>query len=346
MFLVSCAVVVASVAFAPTTEAQTYPQVQNLRAQVRSNTQVFVWWNSVSRAEQYAVIVRESGSVVRVEYTRRDQLALRNLRPNAQYQIYVGIVELEDAPRRAGEYAFPDTISGPVTVYTNIYRPYAKTYRSTYTPSYTSRYPYISPRQTYAPRARSGYSYTPPTNSYAPSTYYTPYTAPVYTPPVTYTTPAPVVAELASIQNNDLIRVANDRYQNIYWVKIVGAKKFVRLVVNQDILNSYAQLRGKTVKDVSWATLRSFQPSNLVMQVYPNGQPVNGQVYYSRGLQNADFGTQRHIQLNAQQFQQAGGDWDAVYRINSTEASTRFYTLVAPITTIQQLSNCIYTGNC
>ena len=153
--------------------------------------------------------------------------------------------------------------------------------------------------------------------------------------------------EIQRIQDGDLIRYdSSDIFgRDIYIVKRIGNKNFKRLILNPQIFDSYQHLEWSNVKSVSAETLNYFTTSNLVMEVNPNGTPVNGRVY--RLIDDtADTGKKRHIQLTPQQFEQAGGDWDSVYHINHLEASNAFYRTAQPITTTEQFLYCggAYSG--
>ena len=125
------------------------------------------------------------------------------------------------------------------------------------------------------------------------------------------------------INDGDLVRADQD----VYIIKIVGSKTFKRLIVNPQVFDSYGHLRWDNIKTVSQATLNRYTTSNLVRQFQGDGM-----VY--RLFPQGDTGVKSHIQLTAQQFQQAGGDWDSIYEVNQFELA--LYTTVIPINTIQQ----------
>ena len=172
-------------------------------------------------------------------------------------------------------------------------------------------------------------------------------------PTVVALAPLPKTNEIQHIQDGDLIRVNNDNYLNrndIYIVKRMGNKNFKRLILNPEIFNSYQHLQWDNVKRVSYDTLDYFITSDLVMEVHPDGTPVNGRIYRLFGHRvvgnkleyDGDTGTKRHIQLTPQQFEQAGGDWDSVYHINYLEASDTFYRPALPIRTVEHFVSCSY----
>ena len=125
------------------------------------------------------------------------------------------------------------------------------------------------------------------------------------------------------INDGDLVRADQD----VYIIKIVGSKTFKRLIVNPQVFDSYGHLRWDNIKTVSQATLNRYTTSNLVRQFQGDGM-----VY--RLFPQGDTGVKSHIQLTAQQFQQAGGDWDSIYEVNQFELA--LYTTIKPTTTVFQ----------
>ncbi len=139
-----------------------------------------------------------------------------------------------------------------------------------------------------------------------------------------FATPNPTSAQQQIvIRDGDLIRAQGEA--DIYIVKLIGNKAFKRLILNENIFNSYAHLRWNNVKDIPAIYLNKFTTSNLVMEVNPLGNPINGKVYVLLSSPNADVGTKHHLTITASQFEAAGLDWDSIYNINQHEAHPAFY---------------------
>ncbi len=117
-----------------------------------------------------------------------------------------------------------------------------------------------------------------------------------------------------NIIDGDLIRAENDI--DVYIVKLVGEKKFKRLILNPEIFNQYGHLKWENIKDVNSAVLDEYMTSDLVRAV------GDDKVYklYPRG----DIGEKRWIKT-ADDFLDFGYDWDAIYTINNFERD--FYLL-------------------
>ena len=130
-------------------------------------------------------------------------------------------------------------------------------------------------------------------------------------------------ARAQTITDGDLIRADTD----VYIVKIVGTKALKRLILNPLVFESYGHLQWESVKTVSNQTLNGYRTVNLV-QVFQG----DGKIF--RLFPEGDTGVKSHIQLSAQQFQQAGGDWESVYFINEFERD--LYRTITPITTTAQ----------
>lgn len=112
---------------------------------------------------------------------------------------------------------------------------------------------------------------------------------------------------------------------DIYIAKVIGNKKFKRLILNPAIFNSYGHLKWSDVKDVSASTLVSYTTSDLVIEVNPDGSIANPKVFRISSVADSDVGQKRWLNVTAAQFEAAGLDWDSLYKINSTEASASFY---------------------
>ena len=101
--------------------------------------------------------------------------------------------------------------------------------------------------------------------------------------------------------NGDLIQAPGD--ENVYIVKIVGSKRFRRLIINERVLLSYSDF--SRVHRVSFATFRAFTESRLV-------RSPSGQIYFLETSTLTDTGTKRLVTGGAY-------DLDSVYNINAVE---------------------------
>lgn len=113
-----------------------------------------------------------------------------------------------------------------------------------------------------------------------------------------------------------------------YIVKIVGNKKFKRLIVNPQIFNSYQHLKWSDIQEVDQSVLDSYTTSSLAR--------VDGdsKVYALTPLD--DTGAKSWINLSAAQFLgEPQSDPDSIYTINSTDAAT--FSTKADLTTVTQL---------
>jgi len=133
-----------------------------------------------------------------------------------------------------------------------------------------------------------------------------------------------------AIVDGDLIKTAQSF--DIYIVKLIGSKKFKRLILNPDIFNSYGHLKWGNVKTVSQAVQDAYTLSELVIEVNADGSVFDPKVYRVSSALNSDVGIKQWLNITAVQFAASGRDWDAIYKINHTEASTNFYPLSTPIT--------------
>lgn len=129
------------------------------------------------------------------------------------------------------------------------------------------------------------------------------------------------------IIDGDLIQAMSSI--DVYIVKIVGEKRFKRLILNPAIFDSYGHLRWDKIKKVPNFTLDQYTTSNLVQQINPDGSIADGRVFQL--FPSGDTGIKRHIAITPDEFNKAGGDWDSVYYINSTEAGDNFYITNSPI---------------
>ena len=113
-------------------------------------------------------------------------------------------------------------------------------------------------------------------------------------------------ARAVTLVDGDVAREADEF--DVYIIKIVGDKKFKRLILNPDVFNMYGHLKWENVKVVPDGTLDDYTTSTLVREVndtkvyklYPDG----------------DTGTKKWVE-SLDCFNSQGFDWDSVYIINS-----------------------------
>ena len=137
-------------------------------------------------------------------------------------------------------------------------------------------------------------------------------------------------ADVSGIADGDLIKTADN--PDVYIAKLVGNKKYKRLILNPEIFNSYGHLKWSNIKTVTQTQIDSFFLSELTMEVYPDGTPVNGKVYVVSSAPNSDVGISQRLDIAAEAFEQKGFDWEGIFYINHHEASPDFYPEGAPIT--------------
>ncbi len=118
----------------------------------------------------------------------------------------------------------------------------------------------------------------------------------------------PKSPETTVILDGDLIRAINGF--DVYIVKLVGAKKFKRLILNPDIFNQYKHLKWENVKEVSQEILDQYTTSDLVRAL--------GDIKVYKLYPNGDVGEKRWIKT-LEDFLSFAYDWDAVYMINNYE---------------------------
>lgn len=125
------------------------------------------------------------------------------------------------------------------------------------------------------------------------------------------------------ILDGDLLSTADSF--DIYLVKLVGTKKFKRLILNPAIFESYGHLRWDAVKTVTQELQDSYTMSDLVIEVNADGSVADPKVYQLSSSSNSDFGQRQWLNMSPVAFEARGYDWDAIYKINHTEASADFY---------------------
>ena len=150
---------------------------------------------------------------------------------------------------------------------------------------------------------------------------------------------APVAAPIADAQtlvDGDVVKTADN--PDVYILKLVGAKKFKRLILNPAIFESYGHLSWSNIKTVSQSTLDGYTNTNLVLEVNADGSVADPKVYAVTSAAGSDTGERRHLNVTAAEFEAAGLDWDALFKVNHTEASPSFYPTQTALTTSDNLS--------
>lgn len=130
--------------------------------------------------------------------------------------------------------------------------------------------------------------------------------------------------------DGNLIKTADSF--DIYILKIKGAKKFKRLILNSEIFNSYEHLKWGNVKTVSRGAVDQYTLSEFVIEVNLDGSVKDPKVYRVTSSANSDVGEKRWLNVSAAEFEALGYDWDSLYFINSMEASPNFYQIKSPLT--------------
>lgn len=143
-------------------------------------------------------------------------------------------------------------------------------------------------------------------------------------------------AHAQTIADGDLVRVTGT--DDIFIVKLVGAKSFKRLILNPTIFDSYGHLDWGNVMDVSQATVDGYTNTNLVIEVNPDGSIADPKVYAVTSAEGSDVGERRHLNVTAAEFEAAGLDWDSLYNINATEASPSFYPTMTALVAADALA--------
>lgn len=124
----------------------------------------------------------------------------------------------------------------------------------------------------------------------------------------------------AVIVDGDLIRnpnAAGDAQYDIYIVKLVGSKKFRRLVLSPHVFNSYGHLKWENVKTIAQATMDMYAVSDIVRCQDSDFAVDDPKVY--KLIADGDTGAKQHLNMTAAQFEAKGYDWDSIYIINKTD---------------------------
>jgi len=100
---------------------------------------------------------------------------------------------------------------------------------------------------------------------------------------------------------------------DVYIIKYIGNKKFIRLILNPSVFRSYGHLKWEDVIEVEREVIDSFVISSLVRST------ETGRIY--RLDANGDNGIRRHFR-SIGVMQRSGYDLDAVYEINEADENS------------------------
>ena len=117
-----------------------------------------------------------------------------------------------------------------------------------------------------------------------------------------------------TIKDGDLIRNPNAKgiaSLDVFIVKLVGNKKFKRLILSPHVFESYEHLNWEDVKDVNQETMDVHTISNLIRAV------GDDKVYEL--FPSGDVGTKQWLNITAEEFITQGYDSDSIYEINETD---------------------------
>ncbi len=137
---------------------------------------------------------------------------------------------------------------------------------------------------------------------------------------------------IIELNDGDLIKNPNaqgDAQFDIYIIKIVGDKKFKRLIISPHVFESYNHFDKNGDGDNGWndvvevnqATMGVYTTSDLVRK-------VDGEKVY-RLTATGDTGTKRWLNMSAASFKSGGYDWDSIYLVNPTDIEA--YTTGVPL---------------
>ena len=131
------------------------------------------------------------------------------------------------------------------------------------------------------------------------------------TPTTEETTPSTTEITIA---DGDLIRNPNASglaQFDVYIVKLVGTKKFKRLILSPHVFNSYGHLSWSNIKDVSQSKIDEYTVSDLV-------RAQNDTKVYKL-TPAGDTGQKQWLNMTAVQFISQNYDADSIYTINNTD---------------------------
>jgi len=128
-----------------------------------------------------------------------------------------------------------------------------------------------------------------------------------------------------TVNEGDMIRDPNAEGIapfDIYIVKMVGDKKFKRLILSPHVFESYGHLEWGDVKDVGQSTMDQYITSDLVR--------AQGDAKVYELTPTGDTGTKQWLDMTVTEFESSGYDWDSIYVINTTDRDA--YTTGTSIT--------------
>jgi len=125
---------------------------------------------------------------------------------------------------------------------------------------------------------------------------------------------------------------------DVYIVKLVGTKKFKRLVLNPTVFNSYGHLNWGDIQTVSVSVMDEYSTSALVRVDTDPDEKVYAMA------PDGDIGSKSWVNVTAAEFLGVSGseDGDSIYTINATDGGN--YTAVGDITTTTQLETFYSAG--
>lgn len=110
----------------------------------------------------------------------------------------------------------------------------------------------------------------------------------------------------ATFADGDIVREADEF--DVYIIKLVGDKKFKRLILNPDVFNMYGHLKWENIQVVADGELADYTTSELVR--------ADGDEKVYKLYPDGDTGTKKWVET-LDCFTNQGFDWDSVYVINS-----------------------------
>ncbi|MBW2661454.1 MAG: hypothetical protein JRD93_05595 [Deltaproteobacteria bacterium] len=125
---------------------------------------------------------------------------------------------------------------------------------------------------------------------------------------------------------------------DVYIVKLVGTKKFKRLVLNPTVFNSYGHLNWGDIQTVSQSVIDEYTTSALVRVDTDPDEKV-----YAMAPEN-DTGKKSWVNVTSAEFLGVAGSegGDSIYTINATDGGS--YTAVGDLTTVTQLETFYSAG--
>lgn len=115
------------------------------------------------------------------------------------------------------------------------------------------------------------------------------------------------------IVDGDIVRAVGN--PDVYIIKIVGNKKFRRLVLTPKVFDSYGHLKWENIKEVSAATLGEFTDSALVTTCSPSARGSFCEAYQLQA--SGDSGTKKMIGYCSSD--RISFDLDSIYTVNRTD---------------------------